>query len=622
MYKLNNTNKNKKTYNSSFFIYSYMKKLYIVAILLIICCTLTTVSAQDDKEFEKGIILELEELDYDSDNPSVVKKKVEEYQKETIEILENKEGVKVIGSSWISNYIHVSLNKTKLSRDELLDVRKVDKITRNIKYKAPKLKRSNTLQVKKNREYSYGLNMLNVPEVWKKYDNKGKGVDITLLDTGINMDTVGLNNLDKWKDFHNYTREEPVDAGPFLGHGTMVSSILIGEDNSGKHIGVVPEADLTVGRVCDFDAVCYRSEINAGIEWSIIQGTDVISLSLGTTKNQGAFLDSIDKANEYNVTVVAAIGNSGKETSRSPGNYYNVISVGSVGKSKKVSSFSSGELVDKKMFNDNWYTRRWPSNYIVPDVVAPGEYITVPSVGGDSFGTTRGTSLSTPYITGIVALMIKENNYNKNTNKIKKIIKQTSSKPNRVTKKKDIRYGYGIPNAEKAVELYSGDTKYITGKVKDMKNNQISSARLSFNNISVLTDENGKFEFYILEDTKYINISKKGYNKKIINKKQLKEDSTVYLNKPFTEPLIPEFDSPPRNTKELDNELYEDLDGDGNGINTNQTVKVFGKLIRNKSLNINGNSEKLNWDPESPKNKVTKSDMIELFEKQIRYNQK
>jgi hypothetical protein len=601
-----------------------MKELYVLAILLIICCTLTVVSANSDKEFEKGIILELEELDYDSSDPKRVKKKVEEYQKETIKILENKKGVKVIGSSWISNYIHVSLNKTKLSRDELLDVRKVDKITRNIKYKAPKLKRSNTLEVKKNREYSYGLNMLNVPEVWKKYDNRGEGVDITLLDTGINTSTVGLNDLDGWKDFHNYTREKPVDAGPFLGHGTMVSSILIGEDNSGKHIGVVPEADLTVGRVCDSDASCYRSEINAGIEWSIIQGTDVISLSLGTSRNRGSFLDSIDKASEYNVTVVVAIGNSGKGTSRSPGNYYNVISVGSVGKNREVSSFSSGEVVDKKIFNNNWYTKRWPSNYIVPDVVAPGEDITVPAVGGQSFGTTRGTSLSTPYVTGIVALMIKENDYNRDTDKIKKIIKQVSSKPDKITKRKDVRYGYGIPNAQKAVELYSGDTKYITGKVKDTKNNQISNARLSFNNMSVSTDQNGKFGFYILDDTEYINISKEGYDKKLIDRKELikKEDYVITLNKTFTKPLIPSFDSPPKNTKQIDNELYEDLNGDGNGINTNQTVEVFGKLIRNQSLNINGNPEKLNWDPESPRDKVTKSDMIELFEKQIEYNQK
>jgi hypothetical protein len=85
----------------------------------------------------------------------------------------------------------------------------------------------------------------------------------------------------------------------------------------------------------------------------------------------------------------------------------------------------------------------------------------------------------------------------------------------------------------------------------------------------------------------------------------------------FTEPLIEDFNAPPENTGELDDTLYEDLNGDGDGLDVNQTVSVFGELIRGTDLGLSeeqGNA--LDWNNDGPE--VTIQDMVALFGEQIR----
>lgn len=94
----------------------------------------------------------------------------------------------------------------------------------------------------------------------------------------------------------------------------------------------------------------------------------------------------------------------------------------------------------------------------------------------------------------------------------------------------------------------------------------------------------------------------------------------------FTDSLIPKFDTPPTDTGELNNTLYEDLSGDGDGKSVAQTVTVFGELIRGNDLKGNApdgtvtdeQASKLDWNRDSPETEVTVADMVTLFGKQIR----
>jgi len=86
----------------------------------------------------------------------------------------------------------------------------------------------------------------------------------------------------------------------------------------------------------------------------------------------------------------------------------------------------------------------------------------------------------------------------------------------------------------------------------------------------------------------------------------------------FKDPL-PGFSNPPQNTGGLHPELYEDLDGDGDGTDTSQTVRVFGELIRGNDLGVTPQEARnLNWNQNSPEDEVTPADMVSLFGEQIR----
>jgi hypothetical protein len=87
----------------------------------------------------------------------------------------------------------------------------------------------------------------------------------------------------------------------------------------------------------------------------------------------------------------------------------------------------------------------------------------------------------------------------------------------------------------------------------------------------------------------------------------------------FIGPLISEFDNPPKNTGVLDQNLYEDLDGDGDGTEVGPAVSVFGKLIRGNDLGLmDAQARKLNWNEDSPETEVTVADMVTLFGEKIR----
>src|SRR5688500_18049886 len=141
--------------------------------------------------------------------------------------------------------------------------------------------------------WAYDLSQL---EAVNDLGRTGRGVHVAILDTGIN---VGHPSMDHLRD-GDEANGELVAFRDFLGsaqgasaafdddgHGTHVAGIITarGASSLDKLGGIdlkggAPDALLVSARVCSRDA-CDASTLPEAIRWSVAQGADVVSLSLG-----------------------------------------------------------------------------------------------------------------------------------------------------------------------------------------------------------------------------------------------------------------------------------------------------------------------------------------------------
>jgi type VII secretion-associated serine protease mycosin len=234
----------------------------------------------------------------------------------------------------------------------------------------------------------WGMTKIGAPAAWDI--SRGASVTVAVVDTGVDLnhpDLVGRIDAAHGWDFVN----NDAVADDDYGHGTHVAGIIAATLNNG--IGVAGVANLCTilpVKVLGSDGSGASSDVADGIRWAADHGAGVINLSLGAPD----YSSTIDAAVQYAVgskdcVVVAASGNDGQKALgvSYPARLANVIAVASTGRSDTVSSFSSyGPQVD---------------------ICAPGENIySTLNTGG--YGVMSGTSMATPHVSGVIALIRSE----------------------------------------------------------------------------------------------------------------------------------------------------------------------------------------------------------------------
>jgi subtilisin family serine protease len=184
----------------------------------------------------------------------------------------------------------------------------------------------------------------------------------------------------------------PRESDEIHGHGTHTAATLAGRPVKGKHVGTAPAAEIYSAMVIEGGDVVAR--VLGGLNWAIGVGVRVISMSLGIRGLVTEFLGVIDALRDNRILPVIAVGNEGPGTSRSPGNYPKALSVGSHDESFVVAGDSSSQR----------FIRR--SQPIVPDLVAPGVDVISAKAGGGWLALS-GTSMATPHVAGLVALLLE-----------------------------------------------------------------------------------------------------------------------------------------------------------------------------------------------------------------------
>ncbi|MGF1494648.1 MAG: S8 family serine peptidase [Microcoleaceae cyanobacterium] len=269
----------------------------------------------------------------------------------------------------------------------------------------------------------WGRDLVNAPEVWAT-GTTGIGVTVAVIDSGVdynhpdlagniwtNADEIPNNGLDD--DSNGYVDDflgwDFVDRDPnpmdLNGHGTHVSGIVAARQDGVGITGVAPNAQIMPIRVLDEDGFGKVSDAVRGIQYAVVNGADVINLSLGGDSFTSAEYDAIRWATEQGVVVVMAAGNEAGNQPNFPARFAQDfgIAVGSVDQNQTLSSFSNRAGLSRLDY-----------------VVAPGGdggfpstgdiYSTVPlSLSSSSYAFLAGTSMATPHVAGIAALIRQAN---------------------------------------------------------------------------------------------------------------------------------------------------------------------------------------------------------------------
>jgi len=228
----------------------------------------------------------------------------------------------------------------------------------------------------------WGLKLLNIPPLW--LETKGEGIKVAVLDTGIALEHPDLKPA--LLEARDFTRS-PSGPNDVQGHGTHVAGIVAARRNAHGIVGVAPMTKIISAKVLNDEGSGTSEDIVAGIRWATEAGADVLSLSLGSPAPDPDIHLALVSAINKGKFVITAAGNEGPDldTVGYPAGYPEMVAVGSIDRRQRLSRFSSrGRQVD---------------------VVAPGDEITscYPPRG---FATLSGTSMATPFVSGVVALML------------------------------------------------------------------------------------------------------------------------------------------------------------------------------------------------------------------------
>ena len=286
----------------------------------------------------------------------------------------------------------------------------------------------------------WNLKAIDVEKAWQK--TKGKGIVVAVIDTGVSrVEDLKNTNFVKGYDFVN-DRE---DASDDNGHGTHVAGTIAQSTNNNFGVaGVAYEASIMPLKVLSGSGGGTISDIAEAIIFAADNGANVINMSLGGGGESKLMQEAIDYAYKKGVVIVAAAGNSNRNAAFYPARYPKVIAVSATsatGEKAPYSNYGAGV-----------------------DVAAPGGAIargkdgdsaggilqnTIdPSTKQSVFRAFQGTSMASPHVAGVVALI--EASGVKEPEKVFQILKQSSRK---VADDTLNYYGAGHLNAAAAVSL-------------------------------------------------------------------------------------------------------------------------------------------------------------------------
>ncbi|MFC8851094.1 MULTISPECIES: S8 family serine peptidase [unclassified Micromonospora] len=263
----------------------------------------------------------------------------------------------------------------------------------------------------------WNLTQVGAGRVWDEFGVTGQGVVVGSIDSGVDFDHPALvrqyrgSNGDGTFDHdHNWydptgicgAAKQPCDN---YGHGTHTTGTVLGDDGTGRPIGVAPGATWIAAKGCEADR-CSETALLAAGQWMVAPtdrdgndprpelSPDIVNNSWGGLDDGYHFYEEILStwlaAGIFPVFSVGNEGEGGCNTAGYPSTSPLAYAVGAVDRDGAAGYFSSrGAARDGA-------TR--------PDIAAPGVDV-VSSLPGGGYGSASGTSMAAPHVAGAIALL-------------------------------------------------------------------------------------------------------------------------------------------------------------------------------------------------------------------------
>ena len=238
---------------------------------------------------------------------------------------------------------------------------------------------------------------VNLAKAWQVAGNKGsKNIKVAVIDTGVDYrhESLAANAIPGY-DFRD-NDNDPMDltGQQNPGHGTHCSGSIAGTGTANNGIeGASPVLSLMPIRFLGADG---SGDLMGGvksIDYAIEKGAHIISASWGAAvarSQAGPLIEAVKRADDAGIIFVAAAANDGKNNDTRdifPANagFPNMISV------------AASDSADAKPSWSNFGKR-------TVHIASPGHQI-ISTLPGNKYGQLSGTSMATPLVAGIVALL-------------------------------------------------------------------------------------------------------------------------------------------------------------------------------------------------------------------------
>lgn len=335
----------------------------------------------------------------------------------------------------------------------------------------------------------WGIKKLQCANAWDLA--QGEGVVVAVIDSGVDyshedlasniwMNTKEIPNNGIDDDGNGYIDDargwdfsgngnnvvEDNDPIDYDGHGTHVSGTIAAIGNNGIGvIGVAPKAKIMPVKLFPnaYDSVAVKC-----IKYAVDNGAKVLSNSWGGGASSQTIRDAFDYAHNKGVVSVVAAGNSNEDASFSePARYQSVITVAASDQNDNRCYFSNyGAKIDVAAPGGNGS----PDPYNILSLLASTHDPYYNShIVGSSYLRIAGTSMSTPHVSGLAALILSKNPTLKNE-EVRQIIRQSADDIDAAGW--DLNTGYGRVNAYKALDMLNKNIMppiaHIAGYTRDV----------------------------------------------------------------------------------------------------------------------------------------------------------